>query len=258
MRDLLAGLLPVLRERTDELWIPADVYPVYDELARRAELEPRRFATMPSPEWEFIERAGPRAVVLLPVPLAPIGRWLEPAERDRLLNWLCESEERRLVVDAAYTFDFANGRSVLEAFLSTGRCAILFSAAKSWLRHGSYGVAWIPEDLAVPTRDRIAEPGSFGDLPTWMTEKPNLPLRLEHTFRRTWARLEPRMRDASSSWRAPDTGYFGIVRRRFEELLSDHGILSVPASVFGSTREDVSVVSCLYVVPSPVEAERIA
>jgi hypothetical protein len=32
----------------------------------------------------------------------------------------------------------------------------------------------------------------------------------------------------------------------FETLLQDHGILSIPASVFGSEAEDLSVISCLY------------
>ncbi len=258
VRGLLSALLPVLRERTEELWIPEDVYPVYEELARASEFRPVQFATIPRIDWSFLRRAGPRAAVLIPVPFAPLGRWLEPPERDRLLRWLREGKDRCLVIDAAYAFDFATSRAVLEPLLASHRCSVLFSAAKSWLEPGSFGIAWIPEDLATRTRERIDRPGELSDLCRRLTHEPELPMRLERAFQRAWARIGTRVRGASRSWRAPATGYFGIIEARFDEMLSVHGIFAVPASVFGSTREDVSVVSCLHDVPAPAAAEVIA
>jgi DNA-binding transcriptional MocR family regulator len=253
VREILRAALGVVCERGDELWLPNDVYPVYWDLARAAGLSPLPFTTLPTPDWSFLERTARNAIALMPMPLSPLGRWLSGSESQLLVDWLAAHEDRVLIVDAVYTYDFEASRRALDPLVETHRCVVLWSCAKSWLAPGALGVARIPLDWAPRIRDSVPSPDAdrLHSLLGLLEGTPELPRRQAQHFRHEWSRLEPRIRSADPKWRAPTSGYFGTVALPFQALVQDHGILSIPASVFGSEREDVSVLSCLRDLANP-------
>ena len=76
--------------------------------------------------------------------------------------------------------------------------------------------------------------------------RPDLPRMQQEAFDREWRRLAPCLRSTSPDWQRPATGYFSVVSAPFMRLLEEHGILSVPATAFGSRRNDLSIVTCLH------------
>jgi hypothetical protein len=109
------------------------------------------------------------------------------------------------------------------------------------------GVASAPPELAAALRDRVSQPSpsTLGRITALLESQPKLPQRQQEAFRREWQRLDARVRAVVDNWEAPSSGYFSLVSASFEHLLK-HDILSVPATVFGSRREDLSVITCLH------------
>jgi aspartate/methionine/tyrosine aminotransferase len=247
VRDLLAATLATLRDPGSELWLPEDVYPAYWALARDAGFTPRPFATLGDLPWSFLQEARPRAAAILPLPLSPVGRWPSPSEHQSLVRWLESGDGHALVADAVYTYDFPTCRSVLDPLLATGRCAALWSCSKSWLTREALGIAHVPEAWAMSIRERASVPeATLGPVVALLQDQPGLPSRQARAFQRQWQRLAPSIRRAAPEWDPPTTGYFSEVHVNHERLLADHGILAVPASVFGAGTDAISVVSCLY------------
>jgi aspartate/methionine/tyrosine aminotransferase len=246
VRDLLAATLTTLRDRGSELWLPEDVYPAYWALARDAGFTPRSFATLGNLPWSFLQEAGPRAAAILPVPLSPVGRWPSPSERESLVRW--SSDGHVLIADAVYTYDFPTCRSLLNPLLATGRCAALWSCSKSWLTREALGIAHVPEGWASAIRDGVSSvsDAALGTVVALLQAQPGLPSQQAGAFRRQWQRLTTAIRRAAPQWHPPTTGYFSEVPVNHQRLLADHGILAVPASVFGARTDAISVVSCLY------------
>jgi hypothetical protein len=242
VRELLTIIFGTLR--SPELWLPEDVYPVYWELARASVgFEPAGFRTLAGEPWAFLERAGPRAQALLPIPLSPLGRWPSRAEIAALVDWLGQDEGRGLLVDAVYTYDFAAAGDVLRPLLATDRCGVLWSCSKSWLRRDVLGIGRVPEGWA-PSLQRQLRPEELAPALALLDAHPGLPSRQAQAFRREWQRLAPLIRRAAPDWQPPQTGYFSTVALPAAQLL-EHDLLAVPASVFGGAG-GLSVVSCLH------------
>jgi len=249
VRDLLGAAFEFVAEAGDTLWLPADVYPVYWELARQSGLRPRAFRTMPRPDWSFLESIHDRATVLLPMPLSPLGRALAPTEVEALRRWLEADGRRTLLLDTVYAYDFLTTRRVLEPLAEMAdRCAILWSCAKSWLRPGALGVGQVPTAWRDAMLPRMSAPAAEEGraLASALTHAPHLPAALQGAFRGQWRRLTPRVRAVQPTWQPPETGYFAVLELAFERLHQQHGILAVPATVFGSSDAEVSVVTCLH------------
>jgi aspartate/methionine/tyrosine aminotransferase len=246
VRELLSTALKNLRARRPELWLPQDVYPVYWELAAANGLAPVSFQTLPEVDWNFLGRAAANAVILVPLPLSPLGRMLHASEVDGLIRWL-RGGDRLLLVDSVYTYDFASSRPILEALLATKSAVILGSCSKSWLSTRALGIASTTDRLIRSLFEGVDTP-SLSDLAEviWKLEQhPDLPRLQQEAFQREWHRIEPRLRACDSRWDPPKTGYFSVVEGSFERLLERSNLLGVPASVFGS-REPLTVVTCLH------------
>jgi aspartate/methionine/tyrosine aminotransferase len=245
VRELLSAVLECGVHPDQELWLPADVYPVYWELAQRGAVRPRSFPTLPCPDWSFLAQTAERAAVVVPLPLSPLGRALTGAEEDVLLHWLHESKHRLLIVDAVYTYDFA--RNAALTMRVEGQCVVLWSCSKSWLTPNHLGLATCPADLASSVRARVSPPSptTLGSVTALLESRPELPQVQQEAFHREWRRLDRRIRAVVHDWEAPSSGYFSVAAASFEHLL-EHGILAVPASVFGAQQRDLSVVTCLH------------
>ena len=238
----------LVQERNQELWLPEDVYPVYWELAKHTDVRARAFTTLPRPDWTFLAQTGECAAVLVPAPLSPVGRLPTDAEIDALFRWLRGSRRRLLIIDAVYTFDFSVGRALSDSLLADNQCLVLWSCSKSWLYPGVLGLAKVPASLAPGLRSRVSLPSDIevGRVIAMLEGRPDLPRMQQEAFDREWRRLAPCLRSASPDWQPPATGYFSVVSAPFMRLLEEHGIVSVPATVFGSRRNDLSIVTCLH------------
>lgn len=240
----IRGLLPQVFATCRKLWLPGDVYPEYHVLADRAGLDCHDLVTVPTLDLAPLVDAGPDAALLLPQPLAPLGRYLSADEVTAIRQWLAASPRRRLLLDTVY--HFANRLDpVARALWDGGQTYLLHSLAKGWLLPDTLGVLVTP-DVTLP-RDEIS-PEAAGRAVAALRAHPDHPADVEATFRRQWAALADRLRAVLPQWQPPVTGYFSVVALGFDELLR-HDLLAVPATVFGSHREDLSIVSCLYYRP---------
>jgi aspartate/methionine/tyrosine aminotransferase len=246
VRPALRALFAHLSAAEWELGLPEDVYPEYRRLAEEAGLRCRSFVTLPTPDFSALPRSG-RVTALLPQPLAPLGRYLTAEEAAQLRAWLADNPGRRVIFDTAYHFDHTLDTAV-RSLWEAGQAYVVHSLVKGWLLPDTLGVTLAPAGEAEALRRRSVPlaPEAAGRAAQALGHHPDLPLRVEATFRRRWAALAGRIRAAIPDWSPPATGYFSVVAVPFEELLTRHGMLAVPASVFGSSRHDYAIMSCLY------------
>jgi aspartate/methionine/tyrosine aminotransferase len=247
VRPALSRIFADLAADKYELWLPVDVYPEYWRSAQSSGLAAHGFATLPRPEWTRLENASDSAALLLPHPLTPLGRYVTADEIAFLKDWLGHCPKRRLILDTAYHFDDrldATARDLVAA----GQTFLVHSLAKAWLLPDTLGVIVWPEAHARAGQRTEAEGATtaFARAVHALTVAPDLPRQLAATFKRQWQAVSEQIQAAEPHWQPPATGYFSVVEVPFETLLQKHGILSAPASVFGSSREDLSIVSCLY------------
>jgi aspartate/methionine/tyrosine aminotransferase len=248
VRSSLSLIFQVLRDLAADVWLPADVYPVYGELATAANLPHCVFPTIP--ELTLPEDGD---CLLLPNPLKPLGRWLYSSEVAVLLAWLQAKPQRRLLLDVVYTF--GNGwHETTRALLDSGQCILLHSLSKGWLRPQVFGVALVPE------ADRKAFAPLFQENPmpqknlqeaAWLlTDRRCLPEVVASELKQMQIRLLEKLRPELATalvqrFDGGTSGYLVAVPWSAEELRANEGILAIPATVFGSARQDWSVLSML-------------
>lgn len=258
VRDLLAATFTSVVKKDEDLWLPEDVYPVYGKLAVDAGLTARTFPTLPQPKFDLLTQSAECATVVLPVPLSPLGRVPNQSECDALLGWLRGSPHRFLIIDAVYTFDFEKSRSFMDLFLGGNgdQCMALWSCSKSWLLPKSLGIAVTPSRLTPTLADHVAPPSrsDLGRINSTLESQPDLWSRQQKAFTFEWQRLAPIIRSVNRIWEPPPSGYLSVLDVPFNSLLNEHGILSVPGSVFGAKHDDLSIVTCLHDLPQHATA----
>ena len=242
VRHALSLIFPHLSKSGALLWLPEDVYPVYLELARQAEIEPRLFPTLPKPVLpQDTPLVGTAEYLLIANPWKPLGRYLTGDECTALENWLAAAPERRLLIDCVYDLGSTFHWTTLKLG-ETGRAILLHSVAKGWLWPRTFGVALVgsgdrqlesifrensPAQEQLLLADKLLS--NAGDVPGKVTaalkaRKGEFMAAMPSTVR---AHL---LIDADS---LADGGYFFPVRIPQTELVRKHRILALPASVFG-------------------------
>lgn len=247
VRPALRALCQQLASSGHELWLPADVYPEYQAAARQSGVRCREVLTLPAPNLAPLAGAARRAAFLVPQPLAPLGRPLTENEVAFLRAWLAADPARRLVLDTVYHLAHRLD-AVTRALWEEGQTWVIHSLAKSWLLPEALGVVLAPPDEAAALGGRLVPPSpeAAGLAATALRELPNLPHTVAAVIEQRWAAQAPAIRTAVPDWRPPATGYFSLFPISFEECVERWGMMTVPASVFGSSRSDLSVISCLY------------
>ncbi|HLQ77022.1 MAG TPA: aspartate aminotransferase, partial [Terriglobia bacterium] len=223
-------------------------YPFYGVIARAAGLAWREFPTLPSPAWPVSAPTGGDEVLLVANPLKPLGRTLDAGDVASLETWLGASSRRRLLLDTVYTFATRFDAATLR--LLDGRQTILLhSLTKGWLHPRLFGIALVtPWDVAEvsstfrdspPPQENLARAreclGIFAETPFEVAKA------LKHARAEMLAAV-PIARSAPSP-HCP--GYFVPIEKEWRELLSSHNVLALPASVFGSHRTDITIISSL-------------
>jgi aspartate/methionine/tyrosine aminotransferase len=249
IRDSLTRLSAHYASVAATLWLPEDNYPAYGEIAARAGLTIRTFATLPEPCWPGGEPHAEPELILVTNPLKPRARFLSDDDAVALSAWLAASPARRLVIDAVYTFGSRFDAST-QRLMASDQAILLHSVTKGWLHPRLVGVALVPErDLATlapmfrasgPPQESLARAramlSTHGSTPA--------------TIAKALSVAQQRMRNAlpdlgSQLWPCDATGYLFPISARWEELLDKHRVLGVPASVFGSSRPDITILSSL-------------
>lgn len=308
VRDSLARIFDCLAAEKAALWLPSDNYPVYGELTRAAELVPREFPTLPAPQWPSDAPVDGGEFLLVTNPLKPLGRALDAADVASLEAWLAASPQRRLMLDAVYTFGSEFDAATLR-LLAGRRTILLHSLTKGWLHPRLFGIALVPPEdagrfdeavrAAPPAQENLArareclgiraetpqavaaamregmtrmlaecclapsglwpgcgEPGtaSLRDLPRAL-----LPSPLgagcagdavgTHSVSEVASPVLADARAGSVEGRTVPAeacaSYFLSVAADWRELLAERDILALPASVFGSSCDDISILSSL-------------
>ncbi|MGW4895397.1 aminotransferase class I/II-fold pyridoxal phosphate-dependent enzyme [Kitasatospora sp. NPDC004240] len=248
-----------LRAVRARLWLPADVYPVYFELARAAGLTPASYPTLPAPVLPSAPADDRPEYLLLANPSKPLGRYLSEAECAAAVSWLRESPHRRLMIDSVYDLGapFADGTRRL---LDTGRAVLLHSVTKGWLWPRTFGVVLLdPEEAELagafradpPTPDqlRLADRllTEHGDVPRQVADE--LAVRAERLF----ARLPDEVLGAiPATSRTCRGNYFFPVDIPVETLRREYGVLALPVGVFGESDWSGSVLTSLADAPGPM------
>lgn len=249
VRDSLALLFGHYAGQCARVWLPEDNYPVYANLAQTAGLASETFPTLPEPAWPGSAPSDECELLLVTNPMKPRGRWLSAVDVAFLKEWLAQSRRRRLLLDAVYTFATRFDAASLQ-LMATGQTILLHSLTKGWLHPQLFGIALVP----------VADAGTL--TPLFRAHSPpqmNLARALEMLGRHdcmpsaVGAKLEcGRERllsvlpsDFPAFWHCDAPGYFMPVTGHWRKLLDVHRVLGIPASVFGSSRDDITLISNL-------------
>jgi aspartate/methionine/tyrosine aminotransferase len=260
VRHALGLIFRELGRQGAALWLPGDVYPVYQELAHAHGLLPRRYDTLPAPALPAEAPADGGEYLLIANPWKPLGRFLSEQETSALLDWLEASPRRHLLIDAVYDlgapFDAGTRR-----LLASGRAMLLHSVTKGWLWPQTFGIALAGETqhgFEAAFRDDPPTPAQLQLAQRLLAVEADRPRQIAAALAARAARLFARLpievaAQAEAAARECPGNYFFPVDLPAPVLAERHRILAVPASAFGA-RWQGSILTCL----SPAFAETAA
>jgi histidinol-phosphate/aromatic aminotransferase/cobyric acid decarboxylase-like protein len=251
VRAGLRQLCQALASEGRTLAIPDDVYPVYGRIAGEAGVRSHRFATFPVLDLDTIfaacDRAG-AAVVLLPAPLKLHGRRWTAAEVATARAWLARHPARRLILDGVYSFGAALDPGVL-ALIATEQVIYLDSCSKGWLHELVFGVALLPASdaaaAAVRFREAPPRPAQLWQASQLLDRHRDTPAALATWMERARQQLAVDLAARGLRTLAVEQGYLIAIEAAPDTLLARHGLLTIPASVFGANAPGWSIASVL-------------
>lgn len=235
------------------LWIPEDVYPVYQVLARAAGIEPRTFVTLPEPEIPSVRPGTGAEYLLVANPWKPLGRYLNRGECDLLIEWVDASPRRYVLLDCVY--DLGNPLHPATMQLQqTGRAILLHSVTKGWLWPETFGVAHVGEGCASFESDFRDEPPSVMQLRQaqyFLSTEAGCPARVGDALERRLLRFMTSVPAAVTSRLLVDSAqrargsYLFPVPIDARQMLEQYRLLAIPASAFGSSNWNGSILTSL-------------
>lgn len=246
VRASLETIFNICAAQGRELWLPEDVYPFYWQAAEKESLQPRSFQTLPAPDLSFLEETSDNSTILISNPLTPLGQLLSDEDTTRLKKWLAGAQNRRLVIDTVYTYSGTFDKNTCRLY-ETGQTIIAHSLSKAWLERGRFGIVIAPQADHEILRRQLETPNQETCAAVYNTleHQPDLPARQTRWFKQEWARITPHIRRFDPAFQPPQSGYFALTHARYDNVLAKHKTLIIPASVFGSTQDNLSIVSCL-------------
>jgi aspartate/methionine/tyrosine aminotransferase len=224
------------------IWIPGDVYPVYSELALGTGLEWRAFPTLPRPILPRRKNSGRPEFLLLANPWKPLGRFLNGHECERLMDWLDASRNRCLLIDSVYDLGVPF-HGTTRALVLSERAILLHSVTKGWLCPKTFGVALFPEARLQWGSDFRSDPPSQEQLALatrLLSDDADMPEKVVAALGNRKDNLVGALPASVSKSILEDRGalapgcYFFPVNIQADSLLQRHGIIGLPASVFGA------------------------
>lgn len=252
VRDSLARVFRYYSQADARVWLPEDNYPVFGDLARDAGLAPETFPTLQRIDLpEDNSEDGPE-ILLLTNPIKPAGRWLDTENIGKLRTWLAGGSERRLLIDTVYTFGTRFDPGTLE-LLGTGKTILLHSLTKGWLSPRLFGIALVPEpdwqQMAPLFRENPPSQTALAHARQLMGQQQNLPEQVAGALLSAAAELKSVMPAIlQTDLESGPARYLFPVAGNWLELTRQNRILGLPASAFGSKRDDITILSSLNFV----------
>lgn len=253
VRHALQLIFRRLSAQGARLWLPSDVYPVYQTLAQSAGIAPQVFPTLPTPNLPVDAAIDGPEFLLIANPLKPLGRFLSNEDCAALIAWVNAMPSRRLLIDCVYDLGAPFHPTTMK-LLQTERAILLHSATKGWLTPQTFGVALVGEDCAGFETDFREDPPSATQLQLahhFLSAAADGPARVINALQARAHNLAERLpqvvRDAclvTPADRAPGC-YLFPVSFSAEQLLNDHGLLAIPASAFGAQGWHGSILTSL-------------
>jgi DNA-binding transcriptional MocR family regulator len=251
VRHALSLLFARLARQGRRVALPADVYPVYWQLAAAAGVETFGFDTFPQFEPGAILAASAEAgcaVAVLPAPLKLHGRQWSADEARQAADWLAADPERRLVLDGVYSFGQPLAPAI-HALVAGGQVIYLDSLSKGWLHERTFGIALVPpgdfDDYAAEFRSFVLTPLQLWQARELMGAYAQLPQRLLQDMAQRRSVLRERLAAAGLRMLPAEQGYFLPVAAGAAQLLQAQRLLGLPATVFGSRSPEWSIASVL-------------
>ena len=253
-RGVRHGLSLILRRYARlgrRVLLPNDVYPVYWRLASEAGVTATGAEIFPEFSAKFVFETADAVeadTILLPAPLKLQGRDWTTQEVAEARAWLTVSSKRRLLLDGVYSFGAPLAVPTLD-LLANEQTLYLDSLSKGWLNEQVFGIAIVPEaDFADHIEDFRKDPPSQLDLfraRALLTAYADFPTRLGQELAVRLTYTIDRLASAGLTVRSPVQGYLIPTEGAAASLLDRHGLLVIPASVFGSSKSEWSIVSAL-------------
>ena len=241
VRHSLSKLFHILKNKI--IYMPQDVYPRYAQLAKKKHV--KTFVTYPKTDWESLKNVE-SSVILLTIPFTPIGRELNQEDMNQLEGLL--ERKNNIIIDSVYDYNLSSNFQKLQPLFKKGSVIWLHSLSKTYLSPEVLGIVYFSSMVIKGFFVKAEESYAFKDKVSYdrayniLSQIPNLPALQQQEFNRGFDYLsENTALDIYKS----EIAYFSIIEEPFKELLK-RNILGVPASVFGSDREDLTVVTGLF------------
>lgn len=242
VRHALALIFKEIARTNASLCVPADVYPVYLDLARSAGIQPQLYPTLPEPKLPALASNGRVEYLLATNPWKPLGRFFSHQECAGLTAWLKASPNRHLLIDCVYDLG-TPFHETTRTLQQTGRVTLLHSVTKGWLWPKTFGVSLLGEDN--PQLESIFrnDPPSQEQLRLaehCLGEQATLPSRvMEELGKRKQKFLSVLPGEIADSLlpdyvTSTEGCYFFPVALEAEDLLKHHRILAIPGTAFGA------------------------
>tara|TARA_R110002096_G_scaffold42893_8_gene115361 strand:+ start:352 stop:1341 length:990 start_codon:yes stop_codon:yes gene_type:complete len=251
VRDALGTVFRHLQGKACRIWLPEDNYPVYHQLASEFGHEISAFTTLPEAEWPQASAPDDAKSEWMVVthPMKPRGRALNTADVAATKRWLECDPKRRLLIDAVYSLT-SRFDGVTTDLLKTGQVWLLHSVTKGWLYPRTFGVAQIPEEDEaewLPVfRDAPPSHESLVIAEYLLRANKETPRQIAVALGDAQRQMRDYLKGYDLQWMEIDTpGYLNPVLASYEELIAK-GILGLPAAAFGSSRDDISILSSLH------------
>jgi hypothetical protein len=251
VRHSLQAIFALLAKGGAKVAMPTDVYPVYWQLATAEKLRVVGFETFPQFNlWKILadaEEAGAHHV-LLPQPLKLQGRSWTDKEIATAEDWLRAGIQRRIILDGVYGFG-APLDSPTKRLIETDQVVFLDSLSKGWLHERTFGAAVIPEqDASIytePLRNLPSTPSKLLIAHQLIERFSDIPYRVRGEIDALRVEVLGRVSRIRSLTLPVERGYFLPIECSTERLLTEHSMVTIPASVFGSRLRHWSVASVL-------------
>lgn len=248
VRHALGVLFRLWAAEGRKVAMPADVFPTYLQLARDAGLTFTLYPTQPSAARADFTDCD---VVLAANPVSPRATSLSPVEALHLEAWAVSHPDRLLVVDAVYDLSRALAPATRRLF-ATGQAVVLYSLSKAWLAPLRAGAVLVPRalvgQLTEAFRAEAVDRTMLAQAHALLTRRESFPLQVREHWAALQAQREPLLRSRGMSL-SPSAGagcpsYLFCIQGHWQDVLRA-GVLGRPLSVWGSTRQDVTVISTL-------------
>ena len=243
VRSSLALLWSQPDVRSRKMWLPTDVYPVYQALATEAGVDLKGYEARLGLPWDALAHTR-QWCVLVCDPLKPWGASAPAQDLDKLVG-LAKAQDGLVLVDGAYAPDPS---PKLRALLrNRAPLAWLWSLSKGWLIPYRAGLVLTSPSLANAWRPAFSQSQkserALREAYAALSEFPSRPAHVRALVDSSRERLFDRLADNARQVRDPGHGYF-LASDLTPEQWWERGVLAIPSSVFGSAHPG-SVLSSL-------------